>query len=373
MLYVDLPTRPEFRALNDVRADACVSIYLETTPLTQASDASRIELGNMAKQAREQLEAMGLDKRRLAALMEHFDDLADDDEAWRVQANSLAVFATPDTLRTFRLANRLSPSVSVSDRFHLKPLLRAITFSNSAFVLALSENAVRLVEIHADLPAGTVKVDGLPKDAASAVGKSTLNDRSPSGRIHGAEGQNVRLRQYARQVDAALRSVLAGREIPLILAATGRLAPLYRSVNSYPHLLPDGIETSPDRISDADLATAARPVLDAANAAELSALKALYESHASDGRATSDASDCARAATYGAIETLLVDIDAVVPGVVDEQTGAITFAEKADGTNYGVIDEIAGRALVSGARVLGVRKADLPGTGDLAAILRYAI
>jgi hypothetical protein len=144
--------------------------------------------------------------------MEHFDDLADDDAFWRLQANSLAVLATADMLRTFRLANALSPMVAVSDRFHLKPLLRAITFPNSAFVLALSENAVRLVEIHADLPA--VKLEGLPKDAASAVGKSTLNDRSPSGRIHGSEGQNVRFRQYARQVDAALRPVLAGRETP---------------------------------------------------------------------------------------------------------------------------------------------------------------
>jgi Bacterial archaeo-eukaryotic release factor family 11 len=138
---------------------------------------------------------------------------------WRTMTRSgasrptgLAVLVTADMLRTFRLANALSPMVAVSDRFHLKPLLRAITFPNSAFVLALSENAVRLVEIHADLPA--VKLEGLPKDAASAVGKSTLNDRSPSGRIHGSEGQNVRFRQYARQVDAALRPVLAGRETP---------------------------------------------------------------------------------------------------------------------------------------------------------------
>ena len=119
------------------------------------------------------------------------------------------------------------------------------------------------------------------------------------------------------------------------------------------------------------MADAARPVLDAANAAELSALKVLYEARSGDGRATCDLSDGARAATYGAIETLLVDMDAVVPGIVDDQTGAITFAEKADATNYGVVDEIAGRALASGARVLAVRKADLPGSGDLAAILRY--
>jgi stalled ribosome rescue protein Dom34 len=114
-------------------------------------------------------------------------------------------------------------------------------------------------------------------------------------------------------------------------------------------------------------------VRDAAYAADLEALKTLYEARAGNGRATADLSDGARAATYGAIETLLVDIDTVVPGVVDEQTGAINFADEADATSYGVIDEIAGRALASGARVLGVRKADLPGGGHIAAILRYAV
>jgi hypothetical protein len=306
-------------------------------------------------------------------LMEHFDDLADDGPFWRLQANSLALFATPDRLLTFRLPNAISSMVAVSDRFHLKPLLRAITFSNSAFVLALSENAVRLVEIHADQPAVPVTMEGLPKDAANALGKATLNDRSPSGRIQGAEGQNVRFRQFARQVDAALRPVLSGREMPLILAATGRLASVYRAVNSYPNLLPDGIDDSPDRISESDLADAARPMLDAAHTAELSALRALYEVHGGDGRATCDLSKAARAATYGAIETLLVDMDAVVPGTLDDQSGAITFAEAADATNYGVVDEIASRALSTGARIIAVRKADLPGSTGLAAILRYDI
>lgn len=44
----------------------------------------------------------------------------------------------------------------------------------------------------------------MPADAASAVGKSSINDRSPSGRLVGSEGKRVRIRQYARLVDDAL-------------------------------------------------------------------------------------------------------------------------------------------------------------------------
>jgi hypothetical protein len=373
MLYVDIPTRSEFNALRAVRSDACVSIYLRTTPLTQDIDAERIELGNRAREAREQLLAAGLDKRRLAPLMEELEALAEDDEFWRFQANSLAVLATPDSLRTFRLANHLTPMVEVADRFHLKPLLRAITFPHDAYVLALSENAVRLVEVHADLPPATVKVADMPKSAASAAGKSTLNDPTQGTRVSGLSGQNVRFQQYARKVDAALRPFLAGRETPLVLAATGRLASVFRAVNSYPHLIPEGIEDSPDRISDGDLARAARPVLDAAYAREVDSLKALFDKRGDDGRATTDISDAARAATFGAVEALLVDMDGIVHGTVDETSGAVSFAKGANAKTYGIVDEIAGRALASGARVLSVRRPDIPGGKDLAAILRFPV
>lgn len=373
MLYVDIPTRSEFSALSSARADACVSIYLKTTPVTQQTSASRIEFGNMIRETQRQLEEAGFDKRRLATLLEQLNDLLDDDEFWRHQANSLALFATPDMLRTYRLANELVPIVQVADRFHLKPFFRAVTFSHSAFILALSENAVRLVEMYADLPPTIVKVPGLPKDAASSVGKSTLNDRTFSGRIHGSEGQNVRFQQYVRQVDAALRPVLAGRETPLILAATGRLASVFPQINSYPHLLDEIVADSPDRLSDAELAQRARPILDKAYAQEIDAIRTLFDKRASEHRTTTDISDAARAATFGAINTLLLDIDSVVPGFVDDENGAVRFVEKDDAQAYGIVDEIAARAFASGARVLGVRRNEIPGGQELAAILRYPL
>ncbi|MEO9231213.1 MAG: hypothetical protein ABI216_20005 [Devosia sp.] len=372
MLYVDIPSSDEIAALTRERAEGSVSIYVATTPVTQEIGKSRIALGNMVKTAIGQLEANGLDKRRLWPLQEYFEGVLADDEYWQHQAHSLAILATPDRIRTYRLANKLTDMVRISDRFHLKPLLRAITFPHSAHILALSENAVRMIEMSSDLPATEIRVPNLPKDAASAVGKSTINDRSPSGRIQGLEGQKVRLTQYIRKIDAALRPVLANSGTPLVLASTLPLASLFRA-HSALAVLPQTVEVSPDQMSDAELANAARPVLDAHYQGQIEEFQRLFEDRKGLNRATSDISDAARLATFGGIDTLLVDFDSITAGQVDEDTGAVTFAADGDAGSYGVVDEIVGRALRSGARVLAVRQSDIPGGRELAAILRYPI
>lgn len=372
MLYVDKPTHEEIAQLNAARADVCVTLYVPTTPLTQHIGAARIEYANLVKAVLAQIDAIGFDKRRKALLEEGLALLGEDEEFWRVQAHSLAVFATPERVVTYRLANKLKADAQVSDRFHLKPLLRAIALPHESFVLALSENQVRLFEIFPDAPPAPVKIDALPKDAASHAGKATLNDRSASGRIHGSEGQRVRHLQYLRAIDAALRPLLAGRNTPLILAGVDPLAALYRTINTYPHLLSTGVKMSPDDMADAEIARHSIKALDEAHAETIRAATDLFHKRGSAGRTATDVTDAARAGTRGAIELLFVNIDETIPGTIDEN-GVVKFADEASARTYDVIDEIAARVLATGGKVLGVRQADVPGGKALAAILRFAV
>ena len=371
ILHTDIPTRAQLEQLLAARAPASVSIYLTTSPSSRG-EAERIDLKNLAEDASRQLREAGVDRNEVAAIDEELADLVDDGDFWRYQARSLAVFLTPSTITTFRLANDLLSAVEVSDRFHLKPLLRAVTFPHTAFVLALSLGGVRLLEVTPDLEPAEVQVPDLPTDVASAAGKSSIRDRAPSRSIQGAEGQKVRMRQYARQIDTALRPLLNGLDLPLILAAAEPIDSIYRSVNSHPHLTTAGIPGNPDATPDAELADGARRVLDELYAAELRTIHELYGLRSSQRRASGDIADVARAATYGLVDTALVDIDDVVPGFIDEETGAVTIDDSGNAVNYGVVDEIARRVWLTGGRVLAVRREDIPGGGSVAAILRYA-
>lgn len=80
--------------------------------------------------------------------------------------------------------------MEVSDRFHVKPLPRSLTFTQTAFLLELALGSVRLLEIVPDLRAAEVSVPGMPTDVADAVG-------------------------FARQVDQAIRPILADYDGPL--------------------------------------------------------------------------------------------------------------------------------------------------------------
>jgi hypothetical protein len=367
MLHVDIPSREEYSSLADLRSDACISIYLETSPLRQQLEASKIQFSNFIKDALLQVANQGLNKRRIILLEEQLCSVLEDPSFWDLHARSLAVLATPDCIRTYRLANQLSNRLDVSERFYLKPLLRALTFPHSAYILALSENQTRLIEFFADAPAAEVVVPDMPESMKDAMGDAALNDHH-----HGAVHHKVRLAQYTRKIDQALRPVFARHDSPLILVSTEPLASIYRSTNSLSNLTEETLFSNAEHLGASELVTLVRPLMDNYYQAQLSALKSRFEARSGERRVTQDLSDAARAATFGAIDLLLVNLDSTINGTIDEQ-GLITFSGSDDEIHYSLVDEIAKRAMANGAKVLAERSDDLPSGADLNAILRYSL
>ncbi|WP_182353967.1 hypothetical protein [Flaviflexus huanghaiensis] len=372
-LHTDIPTSTDIERLAAARHDYCVSIYVPTSPITQDTETARLELRNAADDAYRQLTDAGLSRQEAEAITGHVDALTSDGLFWAYMSHSLAVFFSSDGVATFRLPNLLTSTVQVSDRFHIKPLLRAVTFPHTAFVLALSQNAARLIEITADSPAFDVEVQDMPTSLEDAVGRFDDANRSSFDRMDYGVMKQVRLPQYARMVDQAVRPVLAGGERPLILAAAEPLAGIYRSVSSTTKLASHGIDGNPDDRDNTELSNAARSILDEIYADDIAQVREdLLENYPRD-RVAFDSARIARAATFGAVDTLLVDIDNHQAGFLDEADGKLTFGDENDTRYYGISDEIARRALRTGARVLAVRAEDIPEGGPVAALLRYPI
>lgn len=370
MLHTDIPTEAELRALASTRSLHCISIYLPTSTLTSEAEQSRIELGNHLTVALAQLEEVGAEKADVEGVRDGITHLIDDPFFWTYQSNSLVIFATPERVLTYRIPNRVTANVQVSDRFHLKPLLRAVAFPQAAFVLALSQNALRLVEVTIEGAAHEVPVTDMPADASRVF---ATRGHSGSARLIGGEGETTLLGHYARQIDDAMRPLLVSSHVPLIIAGAEPLASIFRGVCRYDGLASEAIHGNAETKSATELAAEARPILDRLYAAEVAALAERVSEAIGTGSGSSDLSDLARAATYGAISVLMVDIDRTISGFVDEQSGAITISESEDAVDYGVVDEIGRRALLSGARVVAVRADEIPGGAVAAGIMRFAV
>jgi hypothetical protein len=391
MLHIDIPTLAEFKALAQIKGETCVSVYLPISPLVENIRANRTAFKDLAKGALSQLREAGADKHKIAVFEKRFDHLAgperdvqDQDKIrklqrvkpdaiesfWHYQANGLAVLSTPDMMRMFRLPHRPKPLAEVADRLHLTPLIRAMTSPHDIFVLALAEESVRLIHAFANFPPVRLQIPDLPKDVEEATRRPSFHVRAPRRRLQNLEGEKVLLHKYVRQVEHAIHSALAGLNSPLVLAAEEPLASMFRSLNTYPRLADEMIEGNPDLKTDAELEDAAIPILDRLYSRELKAVIALYD-ELKPRRATTDVSFAAHAATAGAIEQLLVDLDAVVPGLVSDIDGSVIYSASDDAETYSVVDEVARRALCTGARVMGARKDELPDRAPLTAILRY--
>jgi hypothetical protein len=392
MLHIDIPALSDFKTLAAVRGGVCVSIYLPTSPNPEDARANRIAFRDAAKDALVQLAEAGTDKRRRQSLEDrlgHFagtDDvnvqdldhirklqhkkLNEFDAIWKQPAHGLGVLATPDELRAFRLPTSPKPRVEAGDRYHLTPLIRAMTSPTSLFVLALAEESVRLIHVVANLPPAEVEITHLPKRAERATHRPSIHVRAPRNRLQNLEGERILLEQFARQVDEAVRNAMAGRAEPMVLAAAEPIASIFRSINSTANLVNDAALPDVAHQSDRQIADLALPILDQLYERDLKQMIARFD-ELKPNCATTEISYMAHAATAGAVDALMVDLDAVVPGMVSELDGSVTYAVLDDAETYSVVDEIARRALSSGARVLGAKRDELPDRAPLAAILRY--
>ena len=365
MHNIDPLSSDELIRIAGIREPASVTIYVPTSAEFNESDSARIEVESRLREAVARLEAAGTDAAIIDAITNAVGELLTDGDFWRRQSHTLAIFVNRSTLVTFRVGDTLSGLGSVSDRFLITPLLRARTFPHSAFVLALSQNSVRLIDVSSTLRASEVPVRDLPHDLT--------NDRGTLSHLRTSEDPKVRMKEFSQAIDRALKPVLAQSDRPLVLAADEPIASIFRSVSSSPRLLEPAIGGNPEGWSADELADRAAPILDAMHAKDLAAQAARSEEAASSDLTESMPDGVTLAATVKAIDTFFVDIDHHIPGYVDELSGVIARSTTEDAVDYDVVDEIVRRALVSDARVIAVRAGEVPGAGPLAAILRFAM
>jgi hypothetical protein len=383
---MDALSRDELKALMEQPVGGCVSLYMPTHRAIPEAYQDPIRFRNLLNQAEERLMAGGMRAPEAKELLKPAQQLAGANDFWRHQSDGLALFLSPAGLRHYRLPVTCAELVVASDRFHLKPLLRLLSSDGRFFVLALSKNEVRLLEGTRDA-VSEINLENVPSNLAQILQhydfEKQLQFRStasaargrPAAAFHGhgagTDEEKDKIRQYFRQVDEGLRELLKTERAPLVLAGVESLFPLYREVNSYPHLLAEGVTGNPDKLSARELHQQAWKLAQPQFLKGQQEAAARYSGLAGTGRASSDLKEVAVAAYGGRIESLLVATGVQRWGRFDPQQGALDLHEQAQPGDEEVLDFIALRTFLSGGDVYAVEPEQVPGGGPIAAVFRY--
>jgi len=368
----------------------CVSIFMPTHRVGPETQQDPIRLKNLLAQAEERLLAAGLRTPEARQLLAPAHALLSDGLFWRYQSDGLAVFLTQDTFRYHRLPFDFDELVVVADRFHLKPLLSVLGSDERFYVLALSQNEVRLLE-GTRFSVSEVDLEDVPPSLAEALRHDDperqlqfhTRTRTPAGQArrpaifhgHGVGVNDVKpnILRYFRQIDDGLRDVLRGEQAPLIPAGVDYLLPLYKEANTYPHLVDEGIIGNPEALSAKELHERAwaivQPLFHQAQEEAATRYKQLADSDSD--RVSHDLTAIVPAAYHGRVETLFVTVGLQKWGAFDAALNRIELREQAQPGNEDLLDFAAVQTLINGGTVYAVAPDRMPDSVLIAAIFRY--
>lgn len=382
---MDFLTHDVLKTFTEAEGEWCVSIYMPTVRTGAEVQQNPIRLRNLLRSAEEQLKDVGLRAPDIAALLEPAHALLNDADFWRNVADGLAIFIGPGHESTFRLPISFTELVVVRHRFHIKPMLALLSGDGHFYVLALSQDQIRLLDGTRD-SVNQIALEGVPASLAEALqydeGPKMLRAAYTRGGrravYHGGGEADVGsakqdILNYFHKVDRGLREFIADKNIPLLVAGVDYLLPLYREANTYPHLLDAGITGNPEALSAKELHQRAWVVLQPYFAQAQAEQEARYHELAGreDGRASNNLVHVVRAAVEGRVSTLFVAKDVQVWGVYRAHSHKIHVHPTRQPSDQDLLDVAAVQTFLGGGTVYVVPRDEVPGGEHVAAVFRY--
>ena len=388
---MDRLSKNEIKTLLEKHASPCVSIFLPTSRGGVESQQDELRLRHQIRDTENRLLLENLHSTEVEKLLEPFNALLDDGEFWLHTVDGLAIFRTSEIFSYYRLPYSFKEQVVVSDHFYLKPLLPFLATDGRFYILAISQNALRLLEgtrfsIHElELPesvpanlAEALKYEEAENEvlfysssSGASVGKGGRKAAIFYGQGVGHDDSKDHLLRYFQHIDRGLHELLRDESVPLVLAGVEYLFPIYRQANTYPYLLLQGITGNPDKLSSDMLHAKAWAVVEPYFHKVQERTAAQYRDNVGTARTSNDIREIMPAAYYGQIGSLFVAIDHELWGHFDPSSNTIHVHKEARFRDDDLLDEAATQTILHGGSVYAVEQAKVPGESMLAAVFRY--
>jgi hypothetical protein len=387
-----IPTKSELRYLLESRQGPCITMMFSTNRTSIEREAEELKLRNGLREVEQRLRQHDLRGAAIENLLEPVRAQVEQEAFWQHPGDGLVVFLAPGIFRSYQLPFAVKDRIVVTDHFFLKPLLPLLVDDGRFYVLALSQNKVRLLE-------GTrfsIEEIALPKEVphslADALKYEDIDENdvrhhsSSSGAVMGKAGRRAaifhgqgvgidthkdEILRYFQQINRGLHELLREESAPLVLAGVGNLLSIYREANTYPHLVSQGIAGNPDRSKPDTLRELAWVIVEPTFLEQEREAAARYKDTVGTWLASSSIEEVLPAAYYGRIESVFIALDQEQWGHYDAATNTLVLHEQEEAGDDDLLDIVGQQGLRHGGKVYAVEQRDMPGATPVAAIFRY--
>jgi hypothetical protein len=376
-------TRENIRILMAAQKGPCVSIFIAMHRSGPETQQDPIRFRNLLREAEERLITRGLPAAEAKELLKSAQKLLQGDLFHQHQSDGLAMFLSGEMFHYYLLPFVFKELVIVADGFRIRPLLPLLSGDGRYFVLALSQNKVRMLQgTHYSI--NEVDLLDVPKNLAETLrDDDSWRDMQMHSGISGGEGKlsaikhgdevdrKENIRRYFRQIDKGLHELLRDERVPLVLAGVDYLHPIYREVNTYPHLMDEEVAGNPERLSAEELHGKAWGIVRGYFLKAQQEAVDRYKQFVSSGRTSNRVRKIVPAAYHGKIELLFILADLRQWGTFDPQTDEIHLHKKEKTGDEDLLEFATVQTLVNGGTVYVVEPEKMPDEGSLAAMFRY--
>jgi hypothetical protein len=383
---MDWLTKDDIRNLMEKRDLSCISIYMPTHRTAELAKQDPIRFKNLLKQAEERLVMAGFRRSEAKALSAKAKGLLKDRLFWQYQSDGFAAFISSREFQYYRLSESFDELLVVADRFHIKPLIRLLANDGLFYILALSQNEVKLFSCTRN-SISQIELEGIPVSLAEALKLDeptkqlqfhTKTSRATGDRpavFHGQgagkDQEKSGILKFFKQIDRGLRSIFQAHSGPLVLAGVEYLFPIYREANSYQLLMQPGIPGNPEALKPDVLQTAAWAITEPYFLKERFDAIERYRHLSGTGMASADIKTIALAAHRGRVEILFVAVGLQQWGAFDGETHSVHVHEERLPGDEDILDFAAVHTAMKEGKVHALLPEEMPESTNLAAIFRY--
>ena len=383
---MDIITKGKLKTLAEATSDYCISMFMPTHRTGKETEQDPIRFKNLVKDVENRLFEEGIRRPDVENFLKPANDLLLKSGYWEHQSDGLVVFISSKIFQAFRLPISFEELAIVSTSFHLKPLLPFFARDGHFYILALSQNQVRLLEgtrhsvdevdVEEVIPnmAEAMQFERYYKNVQFRTGTSASQGGESAGMFHGhdpSDDDKNRILRWFHKIDDEVSTFFTVEQSPVILAGVDYLFPIYKEANSFPHIVEDGIPGNPEELSAMELHEKAWPLVRPIfSKLEEEAQDKYFELKAKDQ--TSNAIDeIVPAALHGRVDTLFVAVGEQIWGSFHQENSTIRVHNEHQTGDEDLLNLAAVQTFLNGGTVYALELENVPDGKSAAVILRY--